>query len=115
MESVSILKRKNTAAVPGRLSGWKSEGACSSLTSSQGNSGNKKDAESENSSGQLNGYFLGLKVQFSSLSLCQKIKKKIIANVWDYYKVMLIVVSCLEQGNAQFICNTSNLLYFLFI
>lgn len=33
-ESVCIWKRKNTATVPGRLSGWKPESACSSLTTS---------------------------------------------------------------------------------
>ena len=60
------------ATVPGRLSTWKSEGASSWPTSSLGNSGNKEDVESENSSsGQLNGYFLRLKVQPLTLFLCQ--------------------------------------------
>ena len=62
----------SVAAVPGRLSAWKSEGAWSLPTSSSENSGNKEGVESENSSsGQLNGYFLRLKVQPLTLFLCQ--------------------------------------------
>ena len=67
-----ISKRKNTATVPGRLSAWKSEGAWSLPASSSENSGNKEGVECENtSSGQLNGYFLRLKVQPLTLVLCQ--------------------------------------------
>ena len=69
--NLCFSKRKNTAAVPGRLSAWKSEGAWSLPISSLENSGNKEGVECENgSSRQLNGYFLRLKVQPLTI-LCQ--------------------------------------------